>query len=179
MKKNVIKILLISLFTLLSFIIQLKILNELPVFGTKINIVLVCVTLACLALKSNVTIPYAFVTGLVMDICFKFTIGPSTLSFLIIALSITIIKDMYNKYHAGFLFVVIILSTFVYEIISYLDSMINAKLYINIFLLFWVVIKSGIVHFIISFVIVKLSDKIALKHRQDTVWKKGMSQYKL
>ena len=179
MKKNITKILLIILFTLLSFVIQLCFLNNVKVFGIKINIVLVCVTIACLALKSNITIPYAFGVGIVMDVCFKFTIGPSTLSFLLIALAITIIKDTYNKYHVGFLFVVMMLSTFVYEAISYVDSMIQAKAYINVFLLFWVVIKSGIIHFVIAYVIKMCSNKLEHKYRQDAVWKKGMSEYRL
>lgn len=179
MQKNIVKILLITVSTIITFIIQLCFLNNIPILGVKLNCVLICVIISCLALKSNATIPYAFVVGLMMDICFKFTIGPSTLSFLIIALVITIIKDMYNKYHIGFLFVVIFLSTFINEAISYVDSIIISKKYISVLLLFWIVIKSTIIHFAIAAIIKKVSDKILLKHKKDSAWEKGMREYNL
>ena len=179
MQKNIVKILLITISTIITFIIQLCFLNNILILGVKLNCVLICVIISCLALKSNATIPYAFIVGLIMDICFKFTIGPSTLSFLIIALIITILNDMYNKYHIGFLFVIISLSTFIYEVISYIDSIISSKKYISVLLLLWIIIKSTIIHFVISAIIKKISDKILIKHKKDSAWEKGMREYNL
>jgi cell shape-determining protein MreD len=178
-KKSIIKIALISLFTIFAFVLQLMLFNNINILGVKVNIILVCATIVCLALKSNFSIPYAFLVGLITDISFKFTIGPATVSFLILSIAITFIKDMYNKYHTGFLFVLIIFNTFIFEGISYADTIIRSKSYVSIWLLLWVVLKCGLIHFAIAYFIKRISDKLEFKYRQDSAWKKGMSQYKL
>jgi hypothetical protein len=86
---------------------------------------------------------------------------------------------MYNKYHIGFLFVIISLSTFIYEVISYIDSIISSKKYISVLLLLWIIIKSTIIHFVIAAIIKKISDKILIKHKKDSAWEKGMREYNL
>ena len=179
MKKSIIKIALISLFTFLAFLLQLTFFNNISILGVKVNIILVCITIVCLALKANFSIPYAFLLGLITDISFKFTIGPATLSFLILSIVITFIKDMYNKYHVGFLFVLIMFNTFIFEGISYADAIIRSKSHISIWLLLWIVLKCGLIHFVVAYFIKLISDKLEFKYRQDSAWKKGMRQYKL
>lgn len=153
-------IFLIIITIVLIFIIQAKIINNMPVFGIVANLILV--TIVTVSINYNIYISLAFAAffGILTDIFFSFAIGKEAIIYLVIAFIIFNLSKFYRKENKYIYLYLVFAATIIFEITLGTLAMISTKEFTDVFSFLMLIIKSSIVNIILIYLVYFLFNKL-------------------
>lgn len=144
--KNSTKILIITIIVILTFILQMYVIDSLTLFGVKANLFLVVTVVLSLWVPPNIAIPFVFVVGLFSDMLFTYTIGKGVMTYLIIMAIIIYTSKLYNKQSTGVAIIVMLVATIIAEIIFWIFNGIRYAEFQNVFSVLFMSLKESVLN---------------------------------
>lgn len=157
------KVLVIVIIVILAFVLQMYVLNDLTLWGTKANIFLVVVVALSIWVKPNITIPFVFVIGLFSDLIFTYTIGRGLVTYLVIMTLIMYTSKFYNKQNIGVVIAIMAVATIITEDIFWIFDGIKYSNFQNIFSVFGMSLKQMVLNVLLQVLCIKIFSKLSEK----------------
>ena len=164
--EKVLKIIFSTIIVIISFVLQLFVLNNMNLFGVKPNLFLISIIVVCLNTDIYVSTLFSFLIGLIVDMLFGAG-GLFAISYTIIGMLLGYVNEDYMKENLLSISILTIISTTLFEFIQYIKSMIIISKYVSIFFflkqLLLSILLNVIIVVIICFIFRKIMEKIYKK----------------
>lgn len=160
--KKVYAVFLLLLLLLIIFIVQVFVLNEIKLFGTVANLILVTVVMVSLWYSLKVACIYSVIVGLITDMLFYFSIGKCILIYLVIAVTISLISKLYRKENNVVIMYVICIGTIIFEIAMAITSL-STSIFLTVWEFLVILMKAVIYNIGFAYIVNKLFMKFTVK----------------
>lgn len=154
----------------LIYVLQLFVINNHTLFGTKPNLILISVIVVSLWFGLYTGSIFSFLIGMLTDILFGNTYGVFTLSYTITGMVIGFLNYNYRKENKFSLVYVTLISVAIFEFIQYIEYIIITSSHSSILYLLKQIFMSSVLNIIIVYVIYELIYKIAKKVDDDGIY---------
>lgn len=158
--KNGKKVLILIFIVILTFMLQMYVIDNLTLWGIKANLFLVVTVALALWVAPNITIPFVFVVGLFSDVLFTYTIGKGILTYMCIMAIIIYMSKLYNKQSIGVAIIVMFISTIIAEGLFWMFNGIKYAEFQNVFSVFFMSLKESVLNVAVIFLIKKVFKKL-------------------
>lgn len=166
--KNTLKTIYIFCIIVAIYLLQLFIINNHTLFGTKPNLILISVIVVSLWFGLYKGSIFSFLIGLLTDILFGNSFGIFTISYTVTGMVIGYLNYNYRKENKLSLVYVTLISVVIFEFIQYVSYTVITGSYSSILYLLRQMFMSSILNIIIVYVIYELIYKIAKSVDDDT-----------
>lgn len=158
--KNSTRVLIIAVIIVLTFILQMYVVDSLTLFGIKANLFLVVTVALSLWTLPNIAIPFVFVVGLFSDMLFTYTIGKGVVTYLIIMAIIIYTSKLYNKQSTGVAIIVMLVSTVIAELVFWIFNGIRYAEFQNVFSVLFMSLKESVLNIAVILLLKKVFKKL-------------------
>lgn len=158
--KNSTRVLIIAVIIVLTFILQMYVVDSLTLFGIKMNLFLVVTVALSLWALPNIAIPFVFVVGLFSDMLFTYTIGKGVVTYLIIMAIIIYTSKLYNKQSTGVAIIVMLASTVIAELVFWIFNGIRYAEFQNVFSVLFMSLKESVLNVAVILLLKKVFKKL-------------------
>lgn len=159
--KKTLKTIYIFLIIVLIYMLQLFVINNHTLFGTKPNLILISVIVVSLWFGLYTGSIFSFVIGILTDILFGNTYGIFTIAYTITGMTIGFLNYNYRKENKLSLVYVTLISVIIFEFIQYISYTVITGSYSSIVYLLRQMFMSSILNIIIVYIIYEIIYKIA------------------
>jgi len=159
--KNTLKTIYIFFIIVVIYLLQLFVINNHTLFGTKPNLILICVIVVSLWFGLYTGSIFSFLIGVLTDILFGNGYGIFTISYTITGMVIGYLNSNYRKENKLSLVYVTLIAVVIFEFIQYIAYTVITGAYSSIFYLLWQMFMSSILNIVIVYIIYELIYKIA------------------
>ena len=118
MSKKIFKYLIDVILILVTFILQICVLNKLDFFGITPNLILVEVIMVSIMLENKKSVNFSLIMGLISDIIFEMQIGKYLLTYVIISFIVNEFGNKYRKDNKAAIIYVTFISIVIFELIN-------------------------------------------------------------
>lgn len=145
---------------------QLILLNDINLFGTTGNLILVAV--AIISLNNNIYVSsiFALVCGIISDMLFTLSIGRFMVIYFIVAIIINGIGKVYKKESNGVIIYITIISTLLFEIFMRISNLASNKGLINLFSFFSMTMKEMVLNIGLAYLVQFIAKKLKVKNKK-------------
>ena len=164
MVKRVVNILIFFIGIILTYIIQIYVLNSLNFFGVRANLILAEIVIVAMLIDKKKSIIFAVVMGIISDLIFQMSLGYDLIMYLIISMVVHRISDKYRKDNKAAIIYMTFVSVGIFEIMELISYMIENKEIVNIFAFLKQTIILCLLSVGISYVLYRIIDKVHLKN---------------
>lgn len=164
MVKRVVNILMFFIGIILTYIIQIYVLNSLNFFGVRANLILAEIVIVAMLIDKKKSIIFAVVMGIISDLIFQMSLGYDLIMYLIISMVVHRISDKYRKDNKAAIIYMTFVSVGIFEIMELISYMIENKEIVNIFAFLKQTIILCLLSVGISYVLYRIIDKVHLKN---------------
>ena len=159
--KKVYAVFLLLLLLVLIFVIQILVLNEIRLFGTVANLVLVTVVMVSLWYSMPVSCVYSAILGIITDIFFYHTLGINLIIYTLIAVVINLIAKVYRKENSVVIMYVVFIGTVAFEIAMGIISL-STGVVPNILEFLGMLLKASVLNIGLAYIVNKLFVKFTI-----------------
>lgn len=159
--KNMLKTIYIFIVIVVIYMLQIFVINNHTLFGTKPNLILISVIVVSLWFGLYTGSIFSFIIGVLTDILFGNNYGIFTMSYTITGMVIGFLNYNYRKENKLSLVYVTLISVLIFESIQYISYTVITSKYSSILYLLKQMFMSSILNIIIVFLIYGLICKIA------------------
>lgn len=159
--KKVYAVFLLLLLIFLIFIIQIFLLNEIKLFGTIGNLILVTVVMVSLWYSLPVACVFSGILGIITDMVFYLSIGRCFIIYLAIAVLINLISKVYRKENNVVIMYVVTIGTIVFEILMAITSL-SFGVFPGIFAFIFMIFKAIVLNIGLAYIVNKLFAKFTI-----------------
>ncbi|MDO4283030.1 MAG: rod shape-determining protein MreD [Clostridia bacterium] len=159
--KKTLKTIYIFLIIVVIYMLQLFVINNHTLFGTKPNLILISVIVVSLWFGLYTGGIFSFLIGILTDILFGNTYGIFTIAYTITGMTIGFLNYNYRKENKLSLVYVTLIAVIIFEAIQYIAYTVVTGSYSSIFYLIKQMFMSSVLNIIIVYVIYELIYKIA------------------
>lgn len=172
--KKTLKTIYIFLVIVAIYMLQLFVINNHTLFGTKPNLILISVIVVSLWFGLYTGSIFSFFIGLLTDILFGNSYGIFTIAYTITGMTIGFLNYNYRKENKLSLVYVTLIAVVIFEFIQYISYTVITGAYSSILYLLKQMFMSSILNIIIVYVIYELIYKIAKSvDGEDTIYEIG------
>lgn len=159
--KNTLKTIYIFLIIVVIYMLQLFVIDNHTLFGTKPNLILISVIVVSLWFGLYTGTIFSFIIGLLTDVIFGNNYGIFTMSYTLTGMVIGFLNYNYRKENKLSLVYVTLISVLIFESIQYISYTVIIGRYSSIFYLLKQMFMSSMLNIVIVFLIYELIYKIA------------------
>lgn len=159
--KKIYAIFLLLLLIFLIYIVQMFVLNEIKLFGTIANLILVTVVMVALWYSLPVACIFSAVLGSITDMIFYFSIGRCLVIYLVIAVLINLISKVYRKENNVVIMYVVAIGTITFEILMAITSL-GFGVFPGVFDFILMIIKAIVLNIGLAYIVNKLFAKFTI-----------------
>ena len=131
--EKILKIIFSTILIVLSFLLQLFVIDNMSLFGVRPNLFLISIIVVSLNTDIYISTVFSFIIGVIVDMLFGAG-GLFTISYTIIGMILGFVNEDYMKENLLSISILTIISTTLFELIQYVKSMIVISKYISILL---------------------------------------------
>ena len=157
--KKILSVIKIPIIIVLTFVFQIFIANNLEIFGVTPNLILVTVVIISMWNTLTVSLLVAGTMGIFADLIFKFELGESIISYLVIALCISYISGKYRKESKAAIIYITAMSTCIFTVFQILYYIIDTLAMINFFVLIKQIAVEILLNIAIAYIVYKIFEK--------------------
>ena len=168
MLKKIFRIILEILFIIVSYIVQIYIINNINFGGVNGDLCLMLIAIITLIEKNRVVYIISTICGITSDLLFSDTLGKYILIYLVVTSVLIGLKKIYKQNSKLAIVVFSIIAVLISEVLLSIFNLVITGSFVNIFILLLNVFKAIIINVIISFVlyfVVKLVKKESLENK--------------
>lgn len=169
--EKVLKIIFSTVIVILSFVLQLLVIDNMSLFGVRPNLFLISIIVVCLNTDIYISTFFSFIIGVIVDMLFGAG-GLFTISYTIIGMLLGFVNEDYMKENLLSISILTGISTILFELVQYIKSMIVISKYVSIFFFLKQLIISILLNVIIVVIICFIFRKIMKKiyKKQDKLY---------
>lgn len=154
---KVFNIILKSVLCVLVYVLQLLVFNKVNFFGVTIDIILSLIVVISMLKTTYIAVTFSFLFGIVSDVLFNLHTLECVVIYLLVALVIARLKNIYKQDRKTALIVLILISSCISCIIT---LMYNFNVQINVISFLLNILKQSIINTFMAFVIYIILTKI-------------------
>jgi len=160
MVKNILKEILKIILLVLTYLIQIYVINETELFGISGNLCLMYIVFIAMLSKTSTAFVYAVVCGLLSDMLFSNIIGKYVIIYVITVALLIGLKKMYKQDTKWSVIVFGLGGTIIFEIMMFIFNLLQKLELVNIFSVILLVFKESILNVFFLFIIYLLLKKL-------------------
>lgn len=157
--RKILAIIKIPIIIILTFVFQIFVANSFEIFGVTPNLILVTVVIISMWNTLAVNLFVAGIMGIFTDLIFKFELGESIVSYLVIALFISYISGKYRKESKAAIIYITAIATFIFTGFQFVYYIIDIAKIINLFVLIKQIIVEILLNIAIAYIVYKIFEK--------------------
>lgn len=157
--RKVLDVIKVPVIVILTFLIQIFISNNFEIFGITPNLILVTIVIISMWNTLAINLTVAGVMGAFADLIFRFDIGKSLITYLVIALCISYISSRYRKESKAAIIYITAIATVIFTGFEFVYYIIDNAEIINIFVLLKQVIIEILLNIVVAYILYKLFEK--------------------
>ncbi len=157
--KKILSIFKIPLVIILALFFQIVIANNFEIFGITPNIILVTIVIISMWNRIEINIMVACIMGILADLIFHFDFGKSVVSYLTIALCISLISKKYRKESKAAIVYITMMATSIFAGFQFVYYIIDSSLVISILTMIKQIIVEILLNIAIAYVLYKVFEK--------------------
>lgn len=159
--KKVYAVILLLLLIFLIYIVQIFVLNEIKLFGTIANLILVTIVMVALWYSLPVACVFSAILGIITDMVFYFSIGRCLVIYLVIAILINLMSKVYRKENNMVIMYVVTIGTIAFEILMAITSLGHGA-FPGIFEFVLMIVKAIVLNIGLAYIVNKLFAKFTV-----------------
>lgn len=163
MLKKILAGLILLAIMIIAYVIQLNILNTNLFFGIKPNLILIMIVVVSLWYGIYTGTIFAMINGLFIDLLFNEHVGKYLVIYTLVAMIVGFFNQNFRKENKNSVIYVVIYSTAIFEILSYVYTVISNSLPINILSLLLVIITVSLLNIVIAYVLFNMFSYLGAK----------------
>ena len=148
--KKIISILILILFIIFTTIIQVKLFNNIFIFGVRVNFFIILTSAISLWYVIFIGGTYGLINGFILDSLYEQNYGKYIILYTIIAVIVGSMNHLYKRENKVTLMYVVATMTILFEIIELIISIVISQTFPGIFTIFKVVLVSTILNTLVS-----------------------------
>lgn len=157
--KKVLSVIKIPIIIILTFVFQIFVANRFEIFGVTPNLILVTVVIISMWNTLTVNLIVAGIMGIFADLIFRFELGESIVSYLVIALCISYISSKYRKESKAAIIYITAMATCIFTCFQFVYYIIDTLAIINLFVLVKQIIVEILLNIAIAYIVYKIFEK--------------------
>lgn len=159
--KRIYAVFLLILLIFSIYIIQIFALNEVKLFGTVANLILVSVIMVALWYSLPVACIFAGVLGFITDVVFYFSIGKCIIIYLVVAILINLTSKVYRKENNVVIMYVVTIGTVIFELAMVITSF-GFGVFPGVLDILFAILKATILNIGLAYIVNKLFMKFTV-----------------
>ena len=157
--KKLLSVIMIPIIVILTFVFQIFVANNFEIFGVTPNLILVTVVIVSMWNTLVVNLTVAGIMGIFTDLIFKFELGESIISYLVIALCVSYISGKYRKESKAAIVYITAMATSIFTGFQFIYYIIDTVTIVNIFVLIKQIIVEILLNIAIAYIVYKVFEK--------------------
>ena len=159
MVKRILKIFLEIVIVIITYLLQIYVVNNTLFFGVRGDLCLMLIATIALLGNNLRAYVYAIICGLLSDIIFSSGVAKYLVIYVIVVSVLIGLKKMYNQDSKAAIIIFAAISVIIAEIIKYLFEMLSSNV-VNVFSFIMLVFKEGVINIFLAYILYVIYAKV-------------------